>query len=392
MEKGKETVNKMVIILIGLMAIGTVRANAYEDITPEMVYQRIENGDNMLILDVRELYEYESGYIPGAINMPWNSGVLQNRYNELPTDKDIIVVCRSGNRSVSASLFLDGKGFEPVFNMLGGMLAWEWEVAVPGFGMHHPGPGWIYSNSNDTTFVHCFTDSMDWLEFPPGGMMHHHFPDSIYCEFEELHPDSVPWPHDSTMIGGYHIDITNPMGHGMMDGGMMGFQKNIGLYLHYNDSMLGEWLEEGMMLMYWDEDGSHWIDVPGTMHDIESNTISLTQNPLRSYYGLFAESATVKIGDVNSDGDINITDVVTIINFILGVNQPTVEQFLAADMDENGSINILDVLQVVNIILGTTPKHMGLGNEMENILNTQSFFFADNIGISVPFFKTHNSG
>ena len=59
------------------------------------------------------------------------------------------------------------------------------------------------------------------------------------------------------------------------------------------------------------------------------------------------------VGDVNQDGLINVTDIVTIINFVLGNSVPTNDEFTAADMNVDGIINILDVVEVVNIILGS---------------------------------------
>ena len=58
-------------------------------------------------------------------------------------------------------------------------------------------------------------------------------------------------------------------------------------------------------------------------------------------------------GDVNFDGELNITDVITIINFVLG-GTPTEEEALTADMNQDGIVNILDVILVVGEILGTS--------------------------------------
>ena len=58
-------------------------------------------------------------------------------------------------------------------------------------------------------------------------------------------------------------------------------------------------------------------------------------------------------GDVNFDGELNITDVITIINFVLG-QTPTEEEQLTADMNQDNILNILDVIQLVSEILGTT--------------------------------------
>ena len=58
-------------------------------------------------------------------------------------------------------------------------------------------------------------------------------------------------------------------------------------------------------------------------------------------------------GDVNFDGSLDITDIITMVNFVLG--QPrTEEEELTADMNQDGVLNILDVIQLVGEILGTT--------------------------------------
>lgn len=105
----------------------------HQNITADSVKNWIDSETDLVILDVRELYEFESyGRIPDAVNMPWSSGVLDTAYTQLSLDDTIIVVCRSGGRSEQASNFLDGKGFENVYNMLGGMNAWHFPVEVGG--------------------------------------------------------------------------------------------------------------------------------------------------------------------------------------------------------------------------------------------------------------------
>ncbi|HEX9912703.1 MAG TPA: rhodanese-like domain-containing protein [candidate division Zixibacteria bacterium] len=114
-------------------SICEVRLPQYKNISTDSVKNWIESGANLVMLDVRELYEFESyGRIPDAINLPWNSGVLDTAYTRFSLDDTIIVVCHSGNRSVQASNFLDGKGFQNVYNMLGGMNAWHYPVEVGG--------------------------------------------------------------------------------------------------------------------------------------------------------------------------------------------------------------------------------------------------------------------
>lgn len=103
---------------------------AHVDVTAQEAKNLIDSDPGLIIVDVREEDEFcdENGHIPGAFNYPWNSGVLTERYEELPRDADILLVCRSGYRSNLAAEFLDDEGFSAVYDMLGGMAAWEWET------------------------------------------------------------------------------------------------------------------------------------------------------------------------------------------------------------------------------------------------------------------------
>ena len=72
------------------------------------------------------------------------------------------------------------------------------------------------------------------------------------------------------------------------------------------------------------------------------------------YIGEPEEDFVVELyGDVNFDGSLDITDVILLVNFVLGTT-PTEEQGLTADFNQDGIINILDVIQLVGEILGTT--------------------------------------
>lgn len=77
---------------------------------------------NVFFLDVREPNEYAAGHIAEAQLIPL--GQLASRVSELPKDKTIVAVCRSGNRSGQATQYLLQQGFN-VHNMDGGMNAWQ---------------------------------------------------------------------------------------------------------------------------------------------------------------------------------------------------------------------------------------------------------------------------
>ncbi len=92
---------------------------------PQMTAQQVDDrlrGDNPpYILDVRTIAEFRSGHIPGAQLIPLSD--LGRRMNEIPKDREIVTVCRSGSRSTMAAKQLQKAGFT-VHNMSGGMMHW----------------------------------------------------------------------------------------------------------------------------------------------------------------------------------------------------------------------------------------------------------------------------
>jgi rhodanese-related sulfurtransferase len=80
--------------------------------------------DGACLLDVREAGEWEAGHAPDALWIPL--GHLSTRFGEVPTDRRIAVICRSGGRSAMATEALLGQGRDAV-NVVGGMLAWASE-------------------------------------------------------------------------------------------------------------------------------------------------------------------------------------------------------------------------------------------------------------------------
>ena len=75
------------------------------------------------ILDVREPSEWTQFHIPGATLIPL--GALSNRLNEVPKDREVVVVCRTGNRSAQGRDILLSAGFTKVTSMAGGVTQWQ---------------------------------------------------------------------------------------------------------------------------------------------------------------------------------------------------------------------------------------------------------------------------
>ncbi len=96
------------------------------EITASELKSRLQQNGDVVIVDVRESYEYEICRIPNAKLIPLNE--LSTRIHELDRNQNIVAHCRSGARSAKAVKFLQEAGFEKVKNLKGGILAWSDEV------------------------------------------------------------------------------------------------------------------------------------------------------------------------------------------------------------------------------------------------------------------------
>lgn len=92
-----------------------------QEIDPQDAITAVNNGS--VFVDVREEYEVdELSYGIEFLHIPL--GEIQVRLNEFPKDKNIIVGCRSGKRSMNACMFLKMQGYENVLNLEGGIMGW----------------------------------------------------------------------------------------------------------------------------------------------------------------------------------------------------------------------------------------------------------------------------
>jgi adenylyltransferase/sulfurtransferase len=97
-----------------------------DEIEVKEVKEKIDRGDNFVLIDVREPHEYQICNIPGSKLIPL--GEVGRRLNELDPNADIVIHCKSGMRSARACAILKGAGFQQVRNMKGGILAWSDQV------------------------------------------------------------------------------------------------------------------------------------------------------------------------------------------------------------------------------------------------------------------------
>jgi len=94
---------KTILFSFVLIVFLHVRAAAFENISADSLHAWIASGDSLVLLDVREQYEYDPRHIPGAILMPWSSGVVDQQYSSLPAHVPIAVICKAGSRAACAA-------------------------------------------------------------------------------------------------------------------------------------------------------------------------------------------------------------------------------------------------------------------------------------------------
>lgn len=95
------------------------------EITPTEFVARRERGESLTLLDVREEWELGVASVPGVVHIPM--GEVADRLGELERGREVVVLCRSGRRSLQVANFLQQNGFQAV-NLAGGILAWSREL------------------------------------------------------------------------------------------------------------------------------------------------------------------------------------------------------------------------------------------------------------------------
>jgi rhodanese-related sulfurtransferase len=93
-----------------------------KEISVEELKQKIDNKEDFQLIDVRETFEYETSNLKGE-NIPL--GGLMIEADKIATDKPVIVMCRSGKRSAAAVMQLEHRGLTNLYNLKGGILAWQ---------------------------------------------------------------------------------------------------------------------------------------------------------------------------------------------------------------------------------------------------------------------------
>ena len=167
----------------------------------------------------------------------------------------------------------------------------------------------------------------------------------------------TPNPPDNT-VENYHVRYTSLPVNEIISAV---FDTHLGLDPYLDNTNAGMFLSEfaGYHGVWYKETYEEDIEIPcfagGHIHvgaQVSWDTArEATEISLRALIN-HVDQFMVLPGDCNSDGDVNILDIVALANVVLGFGEFTLSQELAADMDGNGQLNILDIIAIVNLILG----------------------------------------
>ena len=97
-----------------------------QELSPRELKNRLDSGDSVLVLDVREPEELAIASFPDALHIPM--GDIPSRLTELDPDRAVVVLCHHGIRSAQVAGYLSRMGFEHVYNLVGGIDEWSLEV------------------------------------------------------------------------------------------------------------------------------------------------------------------------------------------------------------------------------------------------------------------------
>ena len=123
----KRIIPFLLSILLLTGCSGGTSDGSYEQITQEAAKEMMDTQE-VIVLDVREQSEYDSGHIPGAVLLPVGSIDEETAAAVIPEkDSTVLVYCRSGNRSKTASSTLAGLGYTNIYEF-GGINTWPYEI------------------------------------------------------------------------------------------------------------------------------------------------------------------------------------------------------------------------------------------------------------------------
>ncbi len=96
-----------------------------KEISVQELKEKIDKGEDFQLIDVREDFEYQASNLGGEL-IPLGGILIET--DKIAKDKEVVIMCRSGKRSAAAVMQLEAQGFTNVYNLFGGILAWQEDI------------------------------------------------------------------------------------------------------------------------------------------------------------------------------------------------------------------------------------------------------------------------
>lgn len=112
-----KSINKFFVLFVFIVFIISCSDRGYNNINLKNAVKIVNNSTNLILLDVRTAEEYSSGNIPNSINIDVLSPDFKSKIELLDKNKEYLVYCRSGNRSLIASSIMATNGFIKIYNL-----------------------------------------------------------------------------------------------------------------------------------------------------------------------------------------------------------------------------------------------------------------------------------
>ncbi|MCL6442649.1 MAG: rhodanese-like domain-containing protein [Alicyclobacillus sp.] len=115
------------VAVIVYMVYRMIPAKGVKSIETDELKELLKDKKNShQFIDVREAAEYRAGHVPGFKNISLSQ--IHKRMNDITQDKPVVLMCRSGNRSMQAARILKKNGYNDIINVAGGMMRWKGSV------------------------------------------------------------------------------------------------------------------------------------------------------------------------------------------------------------------------------------------------------------------------
>lgn len=116
----------IIVVFFPIFIPKQIKTQENELLSPKEASEMLKKEkDKIILLDIRRPEEYETGYIKNAKNIDYYGKDFKKELEKLDKDKDVMIYCQTGRRSAAAAVMMRKAGFKKVYDLKGGIEAWE---------------------------------------------------------------------------------------------------------------------------------------------------------------------------------------------------------------------------------------------------------------------------